>query len=200
MLAHWSEKVDVILTDPVWPNALPELAGSHEPEELLSNVLCYAPDILNDNGRIIIHMRRDSDPRILSAVPMSLNFMVSAILPYAVPSRKGRILNSYDIAYLYGKPPASRPGNRILPGQIHPDFCPAALPTKKLTSHPCPRQLTHVEWLIEKFTNPDDLILDPFMGSGTTGIAALNRGRRFIGIEIDHKYWLEAEERLRKET
>jgi DNA modification methylase len=42
--------------------------------------------------------------------------------------------------------------------------------------------------LIEKFTNQGDTVLDPFMGSGTTGIAALQQERNFIGIDIDHTY------------
>jgi site-specific DNA-methyltransferase (adenine-specific) len=50
--------------------------------------------------------------------------------------------------------------------------------------------------LIERFTKPGDLILDPFMGSGTTGVACLKTGRRFIGIEIDPTYHAIAERRL----
>lgn len=42
---------------------------------------------------------------------------------------------------------------------------------------------------IRAATDPDDLVLDPFMGSGTTGVACVNLGRKFIGIEIDPKYF-----------
>lgn len=51
--------------------------------------------------------------------------------------------------------------------------------------------------LIHDFTNPGDTILDPFMGSGTTGVACVKLGRKFIGIEKDPKYFQIACERIR---
>jgi hypothetical protein len=54
--------------------------------------------------------------------------------------------------------------------------------------------------LVEQFTDPGELILDPFAGSGTTGVAALRLGRRFIGIEKDEKYAAIARERLEAES
>ncbi|NJM68542.1 MAG: site-specific DNA-methyltransferase [Acaryochloris sp. RU_4_1] len=72
------------------------------------------------------------------------------------------------------------------------------MPSKGSTNHPCSRSLEHVEWLIEKFTEPGSTVLDPFMGSGTTGIAALRRGRNFIGMEIEPNFYREAVIRLRE--
>ncbi len=46
-------------------------------------------------------------------------------------------------------------------------------------------------------TKPNDLIFDPFMGSGTTGVAAMKTGRRFIGIELDPQYYAIAEQRIK---
>jgi site-specific DNA-methyltransferase (adenine-specific) len=54
--------------------------------------------------------------------------------------------------------------------------------------------------LVEQFTDPGDLVLDPFCGSGTTGVACLRLGRRFIGIEKDAKYAAIARERLEAEA
>ena len=50
--------------------------------------------------------------------------------------------------------------------------------------------------LIDIYSWPDDIILDPFMGSGTTGVAAKNLNRSFIGIELDEEYFKIAQERI----
>lgn len=52
--------------------------------------------------------------------------------------------------------------------------------------------------LILASSNENDIILDPFMGSGTTGIAALNLNRRFIGIEISSEYYTLSKDRIHK--
>jgi site-specific DNA-methyltransferase (adenine-specific) len=53
--------------------------------------------------------------------------------------------------------------------------------------------------LLADFTDPGEVILDPFCGSGTTGVAALRLGRRFIGIEKDSKYAALARDRIAAE-
>jgi site-specific DNA-methyltransferase (adenine-specific) len=53
------------------------------------------------------------------------------------------------------------------------------------------------EW-VRLFSNPGETILDPYMGSGTTGVAAVKQGRRFIGIERDPKYFELACERIKE--
>ena len=56
--------------------------------------------------------------------------------------------------------------------------------------HPCPKPIRQVIWMVNRMTrNKDDSILDPFMGSGTTGVAAIQLGRKFIGIEREPKYF-----------
>lgn len=65
--------------------------------------------------------------------------------------------------------------------------------------HPTEKPLDLMLALVGDFTGPGDLILDPFCGSGTTGVACLRLGRRFIGIERDPKYFRLACDRLRAE-
>lgn len=64
--------------------------------------------------------------------------------------------------------------------------------------HPCPKPLSLAEWLVERASLEGDLVLDPFMGSGTTGVACVNTGRRFIGIEKEPKYFEIALKRIRE--
>ena len=66
-------------------------------------------------------------------------------------------------------------------------------------SHPTQKPISLMEYCIDKFTQPNDLILDPFLGSGTTAVACKQLGRRFIGIEISKDYCKIAEDRLRQE-
>ena len=55
-----------------------------------------------------------------------------------------------------------------------------------------------MKWLLSEYTINQDTILDPFMGSGTTGVACIQTGRRFIGIEIEPRYFDIACERIRR--
>lgn len=62
--------------------------------------------------------------------------------------------------------------------------------------HPTQKPVALCEYLIKTYTNEGDLVLDNCMGSGTTGVAALNTGRNFIGIELDENYFKIAKERI----
>lgn len=64
--------------------------------------------------------------------------------------------------------------------------------------HPTEKPRKLMAEIIKDFTNPGQLICDPFMGSGTTGVAAVQLGRKFIGIEKDPKYFELACDRLDK--
>lgn len=63
--------------------------------------------------------------------------------------------------------------------------------------HPTQKPVALCEYLIRTYTNPGDVILDNCMGSGTTGEAAQNTGRGFVGIESDAAFFTVAEERLK---
>lgn len=70
---------------------------------------------------------------------------------------------------------------------------------RKSINHPSPRPIETMVYVVDIFSKPNDIVLDPFMGSGTTGIACYRTGRRFIGIEINEKYFNLVKERIEEE-
>ena len=62
--------------------------------------------------------------------------------------------------------------------------------------HPTQKPVELMEYLIKTYTNPGDTVLDNTMGSGTTGVACVQTGREFIGMESDAKYFTVAEQRI----
>lgn len=64
--------------------------------------------------------------------------------------------------------------------------------------HPTQKPISLCEYLIKTYTNEGEWVLDNCMGSGTTGVAAVNTGRNFIGIEQEEKYFNVAKERIKQ--
>jgi DNA modification methylase len=65
--------------------------------------------------------------------------------------------------------------------------------------HPTEKPLSVMLRLIEMLTPEDGIVLDPFAGSGTTGVAALRAGRQFVGVEMDAAYFAIAQQRIIEE-
>jgi len=180
--------IDAVITDPVWPNCPPDLlSGSDDPGKLLHDALK-----LCDFKRLVIVLRYDSDPRFLINVSGGLPFFRVQTLEYSVPGYNGRKLGGLEIAYCFGEPVPSISGKRVIPGRG-----PVVQPTPK-NGHPAPRSIKHFSWLLNWWSEPGDTILDPFMGSGTTGVACVQTGRNFIGIEIKPEYYAIAEKRIKE--
>jgi DNA modification methylase len=66
-------------------------------------------------------------------------------------------------------------------------------------THPTQKPVELLEYLIKTYTNEGETVLDNTMGSGSTGVAAINLNRRFIGIELDSKYFEIAKKRILKD-
>lgn len=180
-----------VITDPVWPNASVPLKGADDPKGLLAAAASWC----GDADRMAIHLGCDTDPRFLDAIEWDWPFFRVVSLEIVRVGYKGRLLMTGDIAYLFGLPPRSREGAHVIPGK-----CVDADNNGKQSDHPCPRKLKHVEWLVKWWSEPTDLIVDPFMGSGTTLLAAKAQGHRAIGIEIEEKYCEMAAKRLAQEV
>jgi len=68
------------------------------------------------------------------------------------------------------------------------------------TVHPTQKPVALMEYLIRTYTHEGETVLDFTMGSGTTGVACVKTGRKFIGIELDEDYFLAACKRIERET
>ena len=108
--------------------------------------------------------------------------------PYTI--EKGHIKDGH----VYGKKKRSGINNK---GDRHPTTI-VAFNNPKKSLHRTQKPVDLCEWLIKSYSNEGDLVLDFTMGSGTTGIACLNTGRRFIGIEKDADIFKLARNRLLK--
>ncbi|MGV6873882.1 DNA methyltransferase [Pseudochelatococcus sp. B33] len=96
--------------------------------------------------------------------------------------------SEHEQAYLLAK------GNVTLPDNPIPDVIDFPYTGNKL--HPTQKPVEALAPLIEAFTKPGDLVLDPFSGSGSTLAAAQQLGRDWIGIELDNRHHLTASRRL----
>jgi hypothetical protein len=182
---------DTVVTDPVWPDADVPLEGRESPTMLLSEALAK----VTDATRLAVHLGCDIDPRFHMAVPGCFNFFRVAWLELPRKGYRGRLLHTGDVAYLFGDPPPAREGHHVIPGRyIDPD------PNGQQREHPTPRKLGHVEWLVKWWSAPGDTIVDPFAGSGTTGLAAMRWDRQCALIEIKEEHCETAARALEQEA
>ena len=101
----------------------------------------------------------------------------------------------YELIYVFKKGRPQLKGRRVN----------GVIPFKHIgffdkTLHPTQKPVEIIKFLITKSSNPSDLILDPFMGSGTTAVACKQLNRNFIGFELDPKYVEIANKRLAQGT
>ncbi len=116
----------------------------------------------------------------------------SAFCPSGAGLGRWGFIGTHPILY-YGKCPylASRRGHR--PNSFR------SFATQEPNGHPCPKPVEWMEFAVEKASADEgETVLDPFMGSGTTGVACIRTGRRFIGIEKEPKYFDIACKRIRR--
>lgn len=199
-----------IITDPVWPNCehvFPDVNA----RRLLSQALRIA-----NVERIVIEVGCFSDPRFMAGVPKRFPFLRVCWLEYACPSYRGRILNTGNVAYVYGTPPAPRKGAIIIPGKciarkVDRGFTRwnwdsakrrkkerGGLEAIKRLPRPTPRRSEHVRWLVKWLAGSS--VIDPFCGSGTTLEQCKFMQIPAVGIEIEERYCEIAARRMSQEV
>ena len=113
-------------------------------------------------------------------------------------NRDRRFITDYEVAVWAVKKGGKWTFNRLSETYERPLIKTKVTPKSEKTygSHPTQKSLDAMEWIVDRLTNEGDSVLDPFMGSGTTGVACHNGGRDFIGIELDKEFYNISKERI----
>lgn len=193
------DKVDAVVTDPPYGVNLGDHAGSKDNRLKHLTKQGYesyqdTPENFKDVVVPAIEMSLDlSDRGAVFSVPPSMWLLPAptAIGGVYLPNSVGRHswgFSSLSHCLLYGK------GRDVNLGCKKTAIRNQA-PSEK-NGHPTPKPLQWMEFIVDLASRQNDTVIDPFMGSGTTGVACANLGRKFIGIEIERKYFDIACERI----
>lgn len=111
-------------------------------------------------------------------------------------NRDRRFVVDYEVAIWLTMPRAKWVFNRQSETYDRPCFKGSLTPSSEKTEHTTQKPVWLMEQIIETLSDERQTVLDLFMGSGSTGVAAKNLNRSFIGIELDEKYFEIAKERI----
>lgn len=184
--------VDAVITDP--PYGIEKSVSNLRKSKGIGSKGDYRTDTFDDNRDYIKN-------KVVPAIKICLQIAKRAALTtgvkcmyeYPEPSHIGTYqypasttvcswgMKLWQPILYYGKDP--------YPGRLKADSKRNCTDSERSVDHPCPKPYKQTEWLVSRASLPDETVLDPFMGSGTTGVACMNLGRKFIGIEIERKYF-----------
>jgi len=178
--------VDAVVTDAPYANGTAYASYQDTPAELARLIAAIMRFMLRTGSRVAV------TPGVIS---MHLWPTPTWALSWHSPNSNARScwgFSCWQPILVYGKDPylANRMGCR-------PDsFTYSSLKKRSVDGHPCPKPLGIMEWIVKRCSLAGEAVLDPLMGSGTTGVACVQTGRRFIGIEKEPKYFEIAVKRI----
>lgn len=158
------------------------------------------PRVLNKNGGVVIF----NDWKNLGDIARfgeSLGLVVKDMLRWEksnpMPRNKDRrYITDYECAVWMTMPKSKWVFNRQSVTYDRPLFRGSLTPKSEKTGHTTQKPVYLIEALLKTHSNEHHLVLDMFLGSGTTGVACKNLNRKFIGIEMDDGYFGIAKERI----
>lgn len=170
----------------------------------LTGWIKYCEPLLKKGGNIVIFNSWKNMTLITDALENN-GFEVKDLIRWkktnAMPrNRDRRFITDYEVAVWAVKKGGKWTFNRLSDTYEIPEILGGLTPkSEKINGgHPTQKPVYVMKWLLERLTNENDLILDPFMGRGSTGVACLATNRRFAGVEIDENDFIMAKERLEK--
>lgn len=173
--------VDLIVTDPPYPK---------EDLPLYSDLSKVASRLLGPRGILFVWTGQIFLPEVIDRLSENLTYGWTFALQ--LPGSGSRIMGRHIVqawkpvlAFTVGTWPSGAWGDDVL-----------VSPTREKDEYAWQQNAAPAQRLIERYSPPDGLVVDPFLGVGSFGRAALDAGRRFVGVELDGKRFDQALERL----
>ena len=205
-------KVDSIITDPPYnisrANNFHTMGragidfGEWDKDFDLTSWIATCEPLLKKGGNIVIF----NDWKNMSHIVESLEnngFEIKDLIRWKKTNpmprnRDRRFITDYEVAVWAVKKGSKWTFNRLSDTYERPEIvCGVTSKSEKINGgHPTQKPIEVMEWLINRLTNEGDFVLDPFMGSGSTGVACMNTNRKFIGVELDENYFNIAKNRI----
>jgi len=181
------KSIDAVITDPpygvqkaTWDDEIPPVEIWQESERVLTN-----------NGNLLVFGGIKLMPDVVKLLGSLFRYQWVFAWYKSNAMQFGKTgFSVLDIALWYAK------GNGKAKTKKRDVIVEPIIPSQNDFGHPTPKPIRVMTHIIECLSNEGDTILDPFMGSGTTGVACVQTGRNFIGIEIEPKYFEIAEHRI----
>jgi site-specific DNA-methyltransferase (adenine-specific) len=198
------EPVDAVLADPPYGIDWGRATWSDKPEDyavMLREVLPQLEAAVKPSSPLFIWQSATNIPLFHEWFPKGWRLFIAA--RNFVQMRPTTMQWAYDPVVVWWTPGEEKP---YTAGEITRDWFISdnasriANPNNIEKGHPCPKPLDQFLLICGQWTRPEGIVLDPFMGSGTTLRAAKDLGRRAIGIEIEEKYCEIAAKRLSQEV
>jgi DNA modification methylase len=188
--------VDFILTDPPYLVRYLDRSGrsvrNDDNDGWLEPAFAQMHRVLKDSRFCVSFYAWNKADRFIEAWKKAgFRIVGHIVFPKKYASSSRFMKYQHEQAYLLMK------GNGPPPANPRPDVIPWRYTGNKL--HPTQKPVGSLTPLVEAFTKPGELVLDPFCGSGSTLVAAKETGRCFAGIELDPVHYQTAEARLQKE-
>lgn len=190
--------VDAVVTDPPYGIGLKKKTSDFRGSKFFDGgASAQATVLYADDPAEIRVLLRSVIPVAIDKAQRALIFTGPAMLwEYPVPASVGSVFTpngagrtawgfqcTHPVLF-YGKDPFLQDGKGGRPNSFRDEQ-----PNKEKIDHPCPKPLAWMLWAVNRASRYGETILDPFMGSGTTGVACSNLGRGFVGIELEEKYF-----------
>jgi DNA modification methylase len=187
------KSIDLVLTDPPYGAGRDFANDDETPIELLREVFNECYRVCKDDCFLMHDWARQ---KVLDIASFSGKWKFLDLLAVSQENTMAFCRVGFDVfqikcLYGKGKPKVIRRGWNL--------YKTARVAKKEKFLHPTMKQVDVYRKQIVQFSKEGDTILDPFMGSGTTGVAAVKLDRHFIGIEIDEKYFNIAKKRIEEE-